>query len=233
MVINHPVQLVLPTKISPPRFLDTWVMRERLLEALGALTSQVILIIAPAGFGKSTLVAQWLFSRVHRVGASRPAVEAQSPTAWLTLDEQDQDPLRLLAYLASAVEHAAPGALSSTLDLLDARQAASLYAMLEAFLVELAALPGGLTLVLDDYHCLTSEPVQQLMAYLLRRLPPACRLVLVSRTDPPLPLARLRAERQIAELRAAALRFPPAETVALLTALEGAPPDPARAAALH
>ncbi|MCS6883676.1 MAG: helix-turn-helix transcriptional regulator, partial [Chloroflexaceae bacterium] len=150
-----------------------------------------------------------------------------------TLDEHDQDPLRLLAYLAGAVEHAAPGALPATLDLLNAPRPAPLYTVLEAFLAELAALPGGLTLVLDDYHALSSAPVHQLTAYLLRHLPPACRLALISRTDPPLPLARLRAERQLAELRAADLRFTPAETVALLTALEGAPPDPDRAAALH
>ena len=233
MALDHPAQLVLPTRIGPPRFLDTWVVRERLIEALGALTAQVILIIAPAGFGKSTLAAQWLFSQVRAVGAARPSLAAQTPTAWLTLDEHDQNPLRVLTYLARAVEHAAPGSLPNTLDLLNAAESASLYAILEAFLVELNALPHGLTLALDDYHCLTSEPAHQLIAYVVRRLPRGCRLVLISRTDPPLPLVRLRAEHQLAELRAADLRFTLAETIALLTALEGAPPDPARAAALH
>ncbi|MCS6882687.1 MAG: hypothetical protein NZU74_15230, partial [Chloroflexaceae bacterium] len=109
MVVERPLQLVLPTKISPPQFLEIWVIRERLLEALAALAAQVILVIAPAGFGKSTLVTQWLYSRVRALGTGRPSVEAQTPTAWLTLDEHDQDPLRLLAYLAGAVEHAAPG----------------------------------------------------------------------------------------------------------------------------
>ncbi|MFQ3663250.1 MAG: LuxR C-terminal-related transcriptional regulator [Chloroflexaceae bacterium] len=233
MVIDHPLLLVLPTRISPPQFLDMWVPRERLLSELGAITAQVTLIIAPAGFGKSTLVAQWLLSWSRMVGTARQSGAAQAPVAWLTLDEHDQDGLRVLTYLAAAVEHALPGALATTRELLNAPQPAPLYAVLEAFLVELDALPAGLTLVLDDYHTLSTEPVHQLMAYLLRHLPRACRLVLISRTDPPLPLARLRAERQLAELRAADLRFTPAETVALLTALEGTPPHPARAAALH
>ncbi len=233
MVIDHPLQLVLPTRISPPQFLDMWVSRERLLSKLDAITAQVTLIVAPAGFGKSTLVAQWLSSRIRTVGMARQSGAAPPSVAWLTLDEHDQDGLRLLTYLAAAVERAAPGALAATLELLNAPHSAPLYAILEAFLVELDALPAGLTLVLDDYHTLSSEPVHQLMAYLLRHLPRACRLVLISRADPPLPLARLRAERQLAELRAADLRFTLTETVALLTTLEGAPPDPARAAALH
>ncbi|MGQ9927963.1 MAG: hypothetical protein ACUVS4_13960 [Chloroflexaceae bacterium] len=218
---------------SPQCFSDTWVMRERLIEALDTLTAQVILFIAQADFGKSTLAAQWLFSQARAVGAARPSLAAQRPTAWLTLDEHDQNPLRVLSSLARAVEHAAPGSLPNILELLNAARPSPLYAILEAFLVELDALPHGLTLVLDDYHCLTGEPVHQLIAYVVRRLPRACRLVLISRTDPPLPLVRLDAEHQLAELRAIDLRFTLAETIALRTAREGASPDPARAASLH
>lgn len=228
-------RLVIPTKLKPPPYRETWVGRAHLVERLGLPPDQrLTLIVAPAGFGKSTLAAQWLLSASRgRNGSSLGSHWPRHPVAWLTLDEHDQDALRLLTYLAGAVEHVAPGALPATLDLLNAPRPVPLYALLEAFLVELDALPDGLTLVLDDYHWLTSEPVHQLVAYLLRHLPRACRLVLISRTDPPLPLARLRAERQFADLRATDLRFTPAETVALLTALEGTPPDPARAAALH
>jgi len=228
-------RLIIPTKLAPPSYRETWVDRPHLLERLAALPVwRLTLITAPAGFGKSTLAARWLYGPLDPQNGSAVTSQApRPPVAWLTLDEHDQDGLRVLTYLAAAVERAVPGALAATLELLNAPQPTPLYAILEAFLVELDALPAGLTLVLDDYHTLSSEAVHQLMAYLLRHLPRACRLVLISRTDPPLPLARLRAERQLAELRAADLRFTLAETVALLTTLEGAPPDPARAAALH
>jgi LuxR family maltose regulon positive regulatory protein len=218
---SPPVRLLVPTKLSPPAAQPTWVRRERLLARLGpgpVLTN----VVAPAGFGKSTLVAQWLDSR-----------QPPQAAAWLTLDEFDQDGHRFLAYVAGAIERVAPGATAGTTALLTAREQPPLYVVVQALLVDLSALPGGLTLVLDDYHAIAAEPVHQAVAYLLRNWPPACRLVIVSRIDPPLPLARLRAARRLVELRAADLRFSEDEAASLFAGLLGRAPDAALVAALH
>lgn len=198
------------------------------------LRTQLTVVTAPAGFGKSTLVAQWLHRHGQRPHGSTdiPAV-APPAVAWLTLDEYDQDGLRFLTYLAGAILRVDPHALSAALPLLTAQEPPPLYMVLQALLVDLSALPGGLTLVLDDYHAITAEPIHQAVAYLLRRLPPACRVVLLSRVDPPLSLARLRAEQQLTELRGNDLRFTRDETEALLTGLLGRTPTPAFVASVQ
>ncbi len=221
---GNPQSLLVPTKLTPPQTRASWVRRERLLAQLGARgEAPLTLVVAPAGFGKSTLVSQWLSDRA---GAGRGL-------AWLTLDEHDQDAGRFLAYVAGAVSRAAPAALETTAPLLAAPEPPPPYIVLQALLVDLSALAEGLTLVLDDYHMVQAEPVHQAVGYLLRHLPPSCRLVLLSRSDPPLPLARLRAEGQLAEVRAAALRFTLEESEALLAGLLGGRPDAARVSALH
>jgi LuxR family maltose regulon positive regulatory protein len=222
-MVAHHAQLLVPAKLTPPEPLPTWVPRERLAALLGPEPqARLTLVVAPAGFGKSTLAAQWL------AGAARAT---SPPVAWLTLDEHDQDALRFLAYLVGAVERAAPGACATALELLGAAAPPS-FAVLQALLVDLSALPAGLTLVLDDYDRVAAAPVHESVAYLLRNLPPLCRLVLLSRVDPPLPLARLRAERQLRELREADLRFTEGETGALLASL-GCPPAGDHVRALH
>ncbi|NWF82065.1 MAG: hypothetical protein HXY37_18775 [Chloroflexi bacterium] len=244
MALIQPLRFLVPTKLVPPRPLEAWVWRERLLARLGcAPSTRLTLVVAPPGFGKSTLVAQWLVygaAQARSVGQAarhgrdpdREGASSAAPVAWLTLDEHDRDGLRVLAYMAGAIERAWPGALPTTLDLLAAPEPPPLFIAAQALLGDLHALPADLTLVLDDYEAVTGEPVHQLLAYLLRHMPAACRLVLISRSDPPLPLARLRAEQQLTELRAADLRFTEAESVSLLAALEGAPPQAARVAAL-
>ena len=217
--------LLVPTKLTAPQPRAAWVRRERLLAQLDqAPDARMTLVVAPAGFGKSTLVAQWLLGD----DAPRPA-----SVAWLTLDEHDQDSLQVLAYMAGAIARAAPGALATSLPLLGAAEPPPAYVIVQALLVDLSALPGGLTLVLDDYHLVTAEPVHRIVAYLLRHLPGTCRLVVVSRSDPPLPLARLRAEQRLVELRAGELRLTEAETGALLRLLLGATPAAEVVAALH
>jgi LuxR family transcriptional regulator, maltose regulon positive regulatory protein len=216
--------LLVPTKFTAPQPLESWVAREHLVARLvAAQDARLLLIVAPAGFGKSTLAMQWL------------AAEQQQalPAAWLTLDEHDQHGRRFLAYIAAAVEQAVPGALTTTRGLIGASEPPPLYVIIQALLVELSALPARLTLVLDDYHTVQSSVVQQSVGYMLRHLPPTCRLVLLSRVDPPLPLARLRAERQVIEIRAADLRFNADETAVLLAHLSAAEPGAALVTAVQ
>lgn len=227
------LQLLVPAKVTPPQPGATYVRRERLLARLDAVVpTRLTLIIAPAGFGKSTLAAQWLL-RAQPAQCDAAAVGEQQPVAWLTLDEHDQDSLRFLAYVAGAITRVIPQALTTTAPLLSTREPPPPYVVLQALLVDLSALPGGLTLVLDDYHTITAEPVNQALAYLLRHWPATCRLVILSRVTPRLPLARLRADRQLTELRAADLRFSENEATALLANLSGRMPDTAQVASLQ
>jgi LuxR family maltose regulon positive regulatory protein len=221
VVTIRPLQLLVPAKVAPPRHSAALVPRERLLERLsGHGRARLTLVVAPAGFGKSTLVAQWVRRAPH-------------PVAWLTLDEHDQDSVQFLAYVAGAIERVIPGALPMTRPLLAAPEPPPIYVLLQALLVDLSALPAGVTLVLDDYHTISAEPVHQAVAYLLRQLPASCRLVVLSRADPPLQLARLRAERQLVEVRSADLRFTDGEAAALVATLLGRAPDGALVAALQ
>lgn len=257
VTLPYSLQLLVPTKLTAPQPRETWVLRGRLLAALDAQPQpRLTLVVAPAGCGKSTLVAQWLAQQAYngRPGGPSPrlldpaypapysdAQEAQEASAaarggtavaWLTLDEHDQDALRVLAYIAGAITRVLPGALPTTLTTLAAPEAPPVYVVLHALLVDLSALPARLVLVLDDYHVVTTKATHQAITYLLRHLPHPCQLVLLCRADPPLPLARLRAENQLVELRAADLRFTEAETAAFL-ATRGAAADSALVAALQ
>lgn len=237
MASRYVSQLLVPAKLAPPQPGGAWVWRERLLARLDAVPgARLLLVAAPAGFGKTTLVAQWLAQAARPIArevGGPPRAAPPAASAWLTLDEHDQDSLQVLAYMAGAIARAAPGALTSSLPLLQAAEPPPPYVIAQALLVDLSDLPGGLTLVLDDYHMVTAGPVHQLVAYLLRHLPETCRLVVVSRCDPPLPLARLRAEQQLVELRADDLRLTEAETGELLARLLGARPAPGLVTALH
>lgn len=220
--------LLVPTKLAPPRPHPGAIRRERLLHRLGvAPATRLTLLIAPAGFGKSTLAAQWLLEH------TRDASGAPLPYAWLTLDQYDSDPLAFLAYFAAAIERAVPGAVPQALALLRAAEPPTPAIVLQALLVDLNGRQAPLILVLDDYHLVTAEAVHHTVAYLLRHLPDPIRLVLLSRVDPPLSLVRLRAERHVTELRALDLRFTAEEAEALLTALRNGKPDPAYAAELY
>jgi len=165
------------------------------------------LISAPAGFGKTTLLVEWLKGRE---GGDRSV-------AWLSLDEGDNDPVRFLSYLVASLgrsvgEEFGEGILAA----LRSAGSSRMEAVLGAFINELADLPGEVAVVLDDYHVIDSEHVQRIVAFLLERLPPNVHLLISSRIDPPLPLARLRARGQMIELHAADLRFTPKEAAAFL-----------------
>jgi len=200
---------VLATKlfIPPPR--PNAVLRTGLIARLNkGLHRRLALISAPAGFGKTTLVSAWL------AGCGRPA-------AWLSLDDADNDPARFLTYLVAALQTIAPTVGANVVALLQSAQPPPSEALLPLLVNQIAALPQPAVLVLDDYHVLDSPPIDQALAFLVEHLPPQLHLVITSREDPPLPLARLRARGQLTELRATDLRFTPTEAAAFLTEVMG------------
>ena len=207
---------ILATKlfIPPPR--SKIVHRPRLIERLNeALSSgcKLTLISASAGFGKTTLVSEWIAS-------------CQQPVAWLSLDEGDNEPTRFLTYLVTALQTLPPktgGANigAGVLGVLQSPQPPSTESILTILLNEITAIPDHFILVLDDYHVLDSKPVDEALTFLLEHLPPQMHLAITTREDPHLPLARLRARGQLTELRAADLRFTPAEAAEFLNQLMG------------
>ena len=210
-----PAPLLLETKLYVPKPRPDLVPRARLSGQLdrGAAT-KLTLVSAPAGFGKTTLLAEWL--------AARPAGPAgQRLVAWLSLDRSDSDPASFWAYVIAALRTVAPGIGESALAQLHARQRPPIETVLTALLNDLAAVAAGIVLVLDDYHVIEAHGVQDGMAFLLGHLPPRLHVVIASRADPALPLARLRARGELAEIRAADLRFTPDEAAEYLNGMLG------------
>ncbi len=188
---------VLVTKLFLPPTRPKAVPRPRLLARLDeGLRRKLTLVSAPAGFGKTTLVGAWV------AGCGRWV-------AWLSLDGRDGDPVRFLTYLVAALQQSGANVGSGLLDALQSPQPPPTEALLTTLLNEIAALPDEVVLVLDDYHALDARPVDAVLAFLVERLPPQLHLVVATREDPPLPLARLRAQGHLTELRAADLRFTP------------------------
>ena len=198
--------VLLATKLHVPRPQPGFVPRPRLVQALDeGLARGRVLVCAPAGFGKTALLADWAR------GGGRPV-------AWLGLDAGDSDPARFWRYAVAALDRAQPGIAERLGPLLGPPAPRSFEGLVTALINELAADPGPdeMLLVLDDYHLVDSGPVHESVAFLLENLPPALRVVVSGRADPPLPLTRLRARGQLAELRAADLRFTGEEAAALL-----------------
>ena len=214
--------VLLATKLHVPRPRPGFVPRPRLAGALDeGLARRLILVCAPAGSGKTALLAGW-------------APSGNRPVAWLSLDAADNDPVRLWRHLVAALDRARPGIAERVGPLLGPPAPPSLEGLVTALINELAAQPGQdeVVLVLDDYHLIDAQPVHVSLGFLLEHLPPGLHLVLASRSDPPLPLARLRAGGQLAELRAADLRFTAAEAAALLREALGGDLPAAAVAAL-
>ena len=180
---------------------------ERLNEGLAA-GRKLTLISASAGFGKTTLVSEWV------AGCERPV-------AWLSLDEGDNDPTRFLTYLVAALQTIAANIGAGVLAVLQSPQPPPTESILTALLNEITTIPDNFVLVLDDYHVIDSKPVDDALTFLLEHLPPQMHLVIATREDPHLPLARLRARGQLTELRAADLRFTPAEAAEFLNQVMG------------
>ena len=199
---------LLATKLYLPPPRPQVVRRPRLIERLNAgVHRKLTLISAPAGFGKTTLVSAWV------AGCERP-------TAWLSLDADDSEPARFLRYLVTALQTVAPTVGHGVLRVLQDAQPPT-EALLTALLNEITTLPDPCLLVLDDYHLIDGAAVDQALTFLLEHLPPQLHLMIATREDPPLPLPRLRARGQLTELRAADLRFTPAEAATFLTEVMG------------
>jgi LuxR family transcriptional regulator, maltose regulon positive regulatory protein len=212
---------LLATKLHVPRPQPGFVPRPRLVEALGeGLARGLVVVCAPAGFGKTALLADW-------------AGSGRRPVAWLSLDTADNDPARFWRHAVAALDRACPG-IGERVGPLPGPPPTSFDGLVTAVINELDARPdaGEVVLVLDDYHLIDTQPVHAALTFLLEHLPAGLRLVLTSRSDPPLPLARLRARGQLAELRADELRFTPDEAAALLREAAGPSLPGAAAAAL-
>jgi LuxR family transcriptional regulator, maltose regulon positive regulatory protein len=214
------VQL-LSTKLSIPSTRQELVSRPRLVEGLNQglhCTPCLTLISAPAGFGKTTLVSEWV------AGCDRPV-------ALLSLDAGDSDPVRFLTYLVAALRTVAPNIGEGVLDALHASQSQPppIEPILTTLLNELSTVPEdssppskqGCILVLDDYHVIDAKLVDDALTFLVEHLPPRMHLVITTREDPALPIPRLRARGQLIELRAADLRFTPSEAAEFLNQVMG------------
>ena len=198
--------VLLATKLHVPRPGPDLVPRPRLAERLDAgLACGLMLVCAPAGYGKTVLLADW-------------ARRSQPPAAWLSLDAGDNDPARFWRHGVAALDQVRPGLAERVSPLLGPPAPSSYEGLVTALINELAAGSGagGALLVLDDYHLIDSAAVHTSLGFLLEHRPPGLRVVLASRSDPPLALARLRGRGQLAELRVAELRFSGAEAAALL-----------------
>ena len=202
------------TKLLLPRPCREVVVRPRLADLLhrGA-HGPVTLISAPAGFGKTTLLASWF--------AATPATQADDHrVAWVALDERDREPASFWTYVLIALGRAVPGATDAALTLLQSGQA-TVEAVLAGVVNELSVHAGDVTLVLDDYHLADGGGIGTGMTFLVDHLPPQLRLVIGARADPALPLSRLRARGELVEIRATDLRFTGKEVTSYLNDLNG------------
>lgn len=189
---------LLKTKFHIPQTSPNLIQRPRLIQLVDeGLQYPILLISATAGFGKTTLVSQW---------RNTPAGE-KFPLAWLSLDDDDNDPIHFLTYVTEALEHIAPEISEEIKGLLLALQLSSPKAMLTALLNALSSVNNPFALVLDDYHCITTPLIHEVMTFLLHRLPMHMHVILISRSDPPLLLGQLRAHGKVFEIRTDDLRF--------------------------
>jgi LuxR family maltose regulon positive regulatory protein len=210
---------LLATKLHVPRPRPGFLARPRLLERINQGTAGALtLVCAPAGFGKTSLLGDW-------------ARRSRQPVAWLSLDGGDSDPARFWRYVAAALDELRPG-IGQRVEALFQGGQPPLEAVVTVLINQLVTEPEQVVLVLDDYQLVEAPPVHESLAWLLERLPSQLRLVLASRADPPLPLARLRAGGQLVELREDDLRFSSEEAAELLRMAVGVKLPEAAVAAL-
>ena len=195
---------ILATKLYVPPDRSKIVLRPRLIEQLNqGLHHRLTLVSAPAGFGKTTLVSEWIAS-------------CGRPVAWLSIDESDSDLTRFLIYLISALQTINAGIGSDVLQGIQTSQPPPIESILTTLLNEISTIPNEFILVLDDYHLIDARAVDNALTFLLEHLPPQMHLVITTREDPNLPLARFRVRNQLTEVRVTDLRFTPSEAAEFL-----------------
>ena len=186
---------ILITKLYIPPLQPKTVLRSHLIKRLNDCTQcKLTLVSASAGFGKTTLISEWVAG-------------CKQPVAWLSLDEEHNNPARFLTYFISALQTIAADIGDGLLSMLQSPQPPSIDYILANLLNEITAIPDSFILVLDDYHIVDDEAIDNILTFILENMPPLMHLVLATREDPLLPLARLRGRGQLTELRAADLRF--------------------------
>lgn len=212
---------LLRTKLFIPRSRPGRVARPRLVERLNAgMDRKLTLIAAPAGFGKTTLLSEWI---------------PQSPrcVTWLSLDADDNDPATFWIYVIASLQQIHRGLGASALALLQSPEPPATTSIVTSLINEIAAFPEPFAIVLEDYHAIESQLVHGGLAYMIEHLPTNFHLTITTRVDPPLPLSRLRARNQLTELRSNELRFTPEEAAAFLETATGLSLSPHQVAALE
>lgn len=201
--------LLLNTKLNVPPIRSSFVQRVELIQKLDKLREyKLALIVASAGYGKTALVSEWV-------------AQSNLKVVWFSIDAGDNDPVRFWDYVIAAIQTAVPEIGQQTLALLHEPQPLPVETILSTLINELSALPELLTLVLDDYHVIESTAIHEGLTFLVEHMPSQLRIIMTTRTDPPLPLARMRVRSQLLELRSADLRFSPLQMATFFTDVMG------------
>lgn len=215
---------LLTTKISVPPARPNIVKRTRLVQWMNtAVQGTLTLVVAPAGWGKTTLLTSWYAQSSHKAW----------PLAWVALDGSDNDPLRFWTYVISALHAIQPAIGQEILAQLYASPSPPIETVLTSLLNALGQLSTESILVLEDYHLITAQPIHDALVYFIEHQPPNMHIIIASRSDPLLPLIRLRARGALSELRAADLRFTADETTTFLVDIMGLALLPAQITALQ
>ncbi|MFT5194263.1 MAG: LuxR family maltose regulon positive regulatory protein, partial [Candidatus Promineifilaceae bacterium] len=205
---------ILATKLFAPQSRPNAVQRPRLIERLNqGLERKLTLVSAPAGFGKTMLISEWI-------------ADLDKPVAWLSLDDGDKDLVRFLTYFVAALQTMALKSEAEkigegVMNLLQSPQPLSTETILTMLLNEIARIPKKFILILDDYHLVDTKLVDDALIFLLDHLPPQMHLIITTREDPPLPLARYRVKGQLTELRVSDLRFTSSEAAEFFNQVMG------------